>query len=106
MARVNYLRVAASADLPPNVLDVYQKSFDTLTKEMTSNPATYTKERFAIIESELRTILDNRKIDPDNIELAFTLPVGHIVAGNIPAATTFRKQAAFGVHERRRPGRN
>jgi len=36
MARVNKLRVAASADLPTNVLDVYQKSFDTLTKEMAS----------------------------------------------------------------------
>jgi len=97
MTRVNYLRVAASSDLPPNVLDVYQKSFDTLTKEMASNPATYTKERFAIIESELRTMLDNRKIDPDNIELPSTLPIGHIVAGNIPSATTFRKQAAFGA---------
>ena len=95
MTRVNYLRVAASSDLPPNVLDVYQKSFDTLTKEMASNPATYTKERFAIIESELRTMLDNRKIDPDNIELPSTLPAGHIVAGNITAATTFRKQVAF-----------
>jgi len=55
MTRVNYLRVDASSDLPPNVLDVYQQSFDTLTKEMVSNPVTYTKERFTIIESELRT---------------------------------------------------
>jgi hypothetical protein len=42
-------------------------------------------------------MLDNHKIDPDNIELPFTLPAGHIVAGNITAATTFRKQVAFGA---------
>jgi len=42
-------------------------------------------------------MLDNHKIDPDNIELPSTLLAGHIVAGNITAATTFRKQVAFGA---------
>jgi len=42
-------------------------------------------------------MLDNNKIDPDNIELPSTLLAGHIVAGNITAATTFRKQVAFGA---------
>jgi len=81
MARVNYLRVTVYVDLPPNILDVYQKSFDTLTKDMASTPATYTKERFTIITSELHTMLDNRKINPDNFELPSNLPACHLPVG-------------------------
>jgi len=92
MARVNYLWVATFADLTSNVLVVYQKSFDALIKEMTVNPVTYTKERFAIIKC---TMLDNRKIDPDNIEFPSTLQGGHLSAGDIDDGTTFYKQIIF-----------
>jgi len=85
MRQINYdLRVAASADLP-----LYISGFRCLSKVFHFNKesvmaATYTKERFAIIESELHTMLSNRKIDPDNIIVNFHLLYQLLLAIPLP----------------------